>query len=91
LGLTGRSRAYFLMIDIASTASCTLMSLRLLPIFSSTKIGNAGQELNGYLCPHRGPSPEMGETLGIDPSGAALTRMFHKGYIYRIILINFGA
>jgi hypothetical protein len=39
------------------------MPLRLLPIFSSTKIGNAWQELNGYLCHHRATSPEMGETL----------------------------
>jgi hypothetical protein len=39
------------------------MPLRLLPIFSSTNIGNAGQELNGYLCHHRATSPEMGETL----------------------------
>jgi hypothetical protein len=67
------------------------MPLRLLPIFSSTKIGNAWQELNGYLCPHRSTFPEMDETLGMDPSGAALTYMFHKGYIYRIKLIKFGA
>jgi hypothetical protein len=66
------------MIDIASTASCTLILLRLLPIFSFTEIDNAEQELNGYLCPHRGPSPRMGETLGMDPSGAALTHMSHK-------------
>ena len=40
------------------------MPRRLRPIFSSIKIGNAGQELNGDPCPQRGTFPELGDTLG---------------------------